>query len=123
MAHVSIGPILGTDGWRVTRGVAVVDCESEGVARATASAMATGGLRIVETTFTPSKDTEAPMEEFLDVTTEERVSDLTISELKTKLASGDYDEILDEIEAAERLEDPRVGALKAIDARREQIAS
>lgn len=122
MSHVSIGPILNTDKWRVTRGTTALEYDSEASARSMASALS-GGDRIAETIFHDPKEPEAPMEEFLDVEVEERVSDLTINELKAKLSGGDYDEILDEIEEAERAGSGRIGAIGAIEARREDISS
>ena len=122
MAHVSVGPILGTTKWRVERGTSSHDRDTEAEALHLASALAGGGGRIVAGLFHDPVDTTAPMEEFLEITANERVADLTISELKTELETGDYDAILDEIEAAEREGQNRSGALKAITARREEIS-
>lgn len=120
MAHVSIGPILGTTQWRAKRDSTSHDCATEGEARAMAKALATGGLQIVETPFAaPLKKARAKVEE---PTEEPDLTGLSIRKLEAALETGDHDAHLEAIDMAERAGRNRVGALEAIQARVDAIA-
>lgn len=129
MAHVAIGRILGTTQWRVKRDTTFHNCDNEETARACAAMLATGGLQIVETSFHEPSAPGLPANvvELVDkvlsgelpAPSTPGLTSLSITKLRTALATGEYDGVLSALEAAERASGSRVGAIRAIAARAE----
>ena len=137
--HVSVGPILGTTKWRAKRDATVHDRATEGDARAVAKVLATGGLQIVETSFTapaPLLDEELWSTSFeddaelLEIAAQPAapgpppapsLAGRSIPKLKAALNTGEYDSRLKAVDDAERDGRNRLGARKAIQARVDTI--